>query len=73
MKFFYIYSLTLASHNLKTHSPLNKVLTKLENSYQTYVNTYKTHTMATCHGGMGQPFEKVSNPPDQHIDIPSDY
>ena len=36
------------------HSPLKKVLNKIEDSYQTYINTYKTHTMATHHGGTDQ-------------------
>ena len=60
-------------HSLRSHSPLKKVLTKLENSYQTYVNTYKTHTMATCHGGAGQPLEKDPHSQYQDIDIPNDY
>ena len=34
---------------------------------------YKTHTMATCHRGTGQPLEKDPNPQDQDIDIPNDY
>ena len=60
-------------HSLRSCSPLKKVLTKLENSYQTYVNTHKTHTMTTCHRGTGQPLEKDPNPQDQDIDIPNDY
>ena len=56
-------------HSLRSHSPLKKELTKLENFYQ----TYKTHTMATCHGGPGQPLEKDPNLQDQNIDIPNDY
>ena len=31
-------------------------------SYHTYVNYYKTHAMATCHGGIGKPLEKDSDP-----------
>ena len=34
---------------------------------------YKTHAMATCHGGTGQPSEKDPNPQDQDIDILSNY
>ena len=60
-------------HSLRSCSSLKKVLTKLENSYQTYINTYKTNTMATCHGGTGSPLEKDPNPLDQDIDIPNDY
>ena len=60
-------------HSLRSHSPLKKVLTKLENSYQMYVNMYKTQTMVTHHRGTGQPLEKHPNPQDQDIDIPNDY
>ena len=42
--------------------PLKKVLNKIEDSYQTYINSYKTHTLATCHGGTGKPLEKVLIP-----------
>ena len=59
--------------SLRLCSLLKKVLTKLGNPYQTYVTTYKTHTMATCHRGTGQPLERDPNPQDQDIDIPSDY
>ena len=59
-------------HSLRSCSSLKKVLTKLENSYQTYVNMYKTHTMATHHRGIGQPLEKDPNLQDQDIDISND-
>ena len=59
---FYIYLLMSAHHNLRMHSPLKKVLNKLGDSYQTYVNTYKTHTMATHHRDTGQPSEIDPNP-----------
>ena len=52
-----------AHHSFQMHSPLEKVLDKLEDSYQMYINIHKTHTMATCHGGTGQPPEKDPNPP----------
>ena len=55
------------------HSPLKKVLNKLGDSYQTYVNMYKTHTMATHYRGTGQPSEMDPNPQTQDIDIPNDY
>ena len=55
------------------HSPLKKVLNKLGDSYQTYVNMYKMHTMATLHRGTGQPLEMDPNPQAQDIDIPNDY
>ena len=48
--------------NFWTCSLLKKVLNKLEDSYHTYVNAYKTHAMATHHGGTGQPLEKDSDP-----------
>ena len=54
--------------SLRLHYLLKKVLTKLENSYQTYINMYKTH-----HRGTGQPLEKNLNPQDQDTDVPSNY
>ena len=51
---------------------LKKVLNKLGDSYQTYVNTYKMHMMATHHGGTGLPLEMDPNPQAQDIDIPND-
>ena len=53
--------------------PLKKVLNKLGDSYQTYINMYKMHTIATHHGGTGQPLEIDSSPQAQDIDIPSCY
>ena len=45
----------MSSHcSLRLHSPLKKVLNKLGDSYQMYVNTYKPHAMAACYGGTGQ-------------------
>ena len=58
-----------ACHNLWLHSPLKTVFNKLGDTCQAYYNTYKTHTMATHHGGTGQPLdrddthmEKILNP-----------
>ena len=34
------------------------VFGKIGDTYQTYCNTYKTHAMATCHGGLGQPLDR---------------
>ena len=62
-----------ACHSLRPHSPHKKVLNKLEDSYKTYVNTYKTHTMATHHRGTGQSLERDPKPQEQDIDIPNDY
>ena len=41
---------------------------KLGDTYQAYCNTYKTHTIATCHGGAGQPLDR-----DTEASIPHDY
>ena len=60
-------------HSLRSHSQLKKVFHKLEDSYQTYLNTYKAHTMATHQGGTGQPLERNPSPQEQDIDTPNDY
>ena len=59
--------------SLRSCSPLKKVLNKLGDPYHTYVHTYKTHMMATCHGGTGQPLERNLSPQEQDIDTPNDY
>ena len=59
--------------SLRLCSPLKKVLTRLGDSNHTYVNMPKTHTMATCHGGTGQPSEKEPNPQEQDIYVSNDY
>ena len=53
--------------------PLKTVMNKLGDSYQTYINTYKTHAMATYHRGAGQPLDKDPTPHAQDTDILSDY
>ena len=40
--------------SLRLCSPLKTVFGKLGDTYQAYCNTYKTHAIATCHGGSGQ-------------------
>ena len=60
-------------HSLRLHSLLKSVLNKIGDSYQTYCNTYITHTMATHNGGAGQPSDRDSNPPGQDTGIPSDH
>ena len=55
------------------HSPLKKVLNKLEDSYQTYINTHKTHTISTHHRGTGQPPKKDPSPQEQDTDIQNEY
>ena len=47
-----------AHHGLRSCSPLKTVFGKLGVTYQAYCNTYKTHTMATHHGGLGQPLDR---------------
>ena len=62
-----------AGHNFWMHSPPKKVLHKIEDSYQTYVNSYKTHAMATHHGGTGKPTEKDSDPQETNVTIHDEY
>ena len=54
-----------AYHNLRSHLSLNTVFGKLGDTYQAYCKTYKTHAMATHHGGSGQPL-------DRDIDVTGD-
>ena len=61
-----------AHHSFYTCSPLKKVLNKIEDSYQTYVNSYKTHAMAT-HGGTGKPSEKDSDPQENNVATHNEY
>ena len=51
---------------LQTHSPIKKLLNKFGDSCQTYINYYKTHTMATCYGGIGD--TSMNNPESQDMD-----
>ena len=44
--------------NLRLHLSLKTVLGRIGDTYQVYCNTYKTHTMATYHGGSGQPLDR---------------
>ena len=55
------------------HSTLKKVLNKIDDSYQTYVNSNKTHAMATCHGGTGKPSEKDSDSQENDVAIHDEY
>ena len=59
--------------NLRPHSPLKTVFNKPGDTYQAYCNTYKTHTMTTCHGGAGQPLDRDITAQGKYIDIPNDY
>ena len=40
--------------SLRSHSPLKTVFGKIGGTYQAYCHTYKTHAIATHHGGSGQ-------------------
>ena len=51
-----------ASHNLRLCSPLKTVLNWLGDIYQAYCDTYKTHDMATHHGGAGLPLDRDATP-----------
>ena len=59
----------LADQRLWTCSPINKLLNKLGNSYQTYINFHKTDAMATCYGGNGD--TSVKNPESHDMDSDS--
>ena len=52
-----------AHHQLWNHSPIKKLLDKLGNSCQTYINFHKTHARATHYGGMG---DTSMNNPEYH-------
>ena len=62
-----------AHHSLRSCLPLKSVLNKIGDSYQTYINTYKTHALATCHGGHRKPLKRVPTPHEQDPDTPSKY
>ena len=59
--------------NLRSCSLLKTVFNKLGATYQAYCHTYKTHTMATHHGGAGQPLDRDTTPHGQDTDIPNNY
>ena len=56
----------LAHQRLQTCSPIKKLFHKLGNSYQTYINFHKTHTMATHYSGIGD--TSMNDPESQDID-----
>ena len=62
-----------ACQTLQTHSPVKNILNKIGDSYQTFVNYYKTYTMATCYGGIGKPLEKDSDPQEIEAAIQDEY
>ena len=63
------YLLMLAHQRLQAHSPIKKLFHKLGNSYQTYINFHKTHTMATRYSGIG--VTSVNNPGSHDMDSDS--
>ena len=44
--------------SLRLCSLLKTVFGKIGDTCQAYCSTYKTHDMATCHGGLGQPLDR---------------
>ena len=74
--YYFIFLLLMwACCNLRPCSPLTTVLNRLGDTYQDYCNTYKTHAMATNHGGSGQPLRRDANMTrkDTDVDIPQDF
>ena len=67
------FPLMAACHNLRSCSLLKTVFNRLGDTYQAYCNTYKTHTMATCHGGTGHPLDRDTTQHGQDTDIWKNY
>ena len=61
-----------ATCKFRLHSPLKTIFNKLGDTYQACCNTYKTQTMDTHHGGVGQPLDSDTTPHGQDTDIPND-
>ena len=59
----------LTGQRLQTCSPIKNLYYKLESSIQTYINYHKTHTMATCYGGIGA--TSMENLESQDVDSDS--
>ena len=55
------------------HSSLKKVLNKIEDSHHTYINSYKTHAMATHYGGIGKLSEKDTDLQENDVAIHNEY
>ena len=56
----------LTCRRLHNCSPIKRLLNKLENSIQAYINHHKTHAMATHFSGVGN--TPMENPKTQDID-----
>ena len=59
--------------SLRTHSPIKKLLNKVRDSCQTYINYHKTHTMATCYREIGNALLNDPDPQDIDANIQDDY
>ena len=53
--------------NSRTHSPFKKDFNRIGDSYNSYINTYKTHNMSTQQGDLGQSPEEIT--PNQRDEI----
>ena len=62
-----------ACQRLRTHSPIKIILNKIGDPYQTYINYYKTHTMATHYRGIGNALVNYSEPQDINADTQDEY
>ena len=59
--------------SLGLHSSLKTVFGKIGDTYQAYCNTYKTHAMATHHGGLGNTLDRdIDMTRHNHIVIDTD-
>ena len=67
------YLLMSAHRRLQTHSPIKKILKKIGGSCQTFINYYKTHTMATHYRGIGNALVNNSEPQDSNANIQDEY
>ena len=56
----YFHCLCQSTAPLDCIPHLKQVLGRLGDIYQVYCNSYKTHAMATHHGGSGQPLDRVT-------------
>ena len=61
--YYYHYMILHMSAHCSTrmHSSFKTELRKIRDRYQAYCTTYKMHTMATCHGGVGHPLDRGIN------------
>ena len=53
--------------------PYQENIKQIGDSYQTYINYYKTHRMATHYGGIGNALVNDSEPQDINADIQDEY